>query len=316
MTSTVDSPRVSVAIPVYNEEENLAELVSRVGAVLDGLPGTGHELLLVDDGSVDATPTMLEQLAATDSRIVVVSLSRNFGHQAAVSCAIDHARGDVIVLMDGDLQDRPEAIPDFIERYRQGYDVVYAIRTDRKEGILKRASYQVFYRLMRLTSDISIPQQAGDFGLISAEVARQMRALPERNRYNRGLRSWVGFKQIGVAVERDARYAGQPKYGLRRLIALSVDGIFSFSVAPLRAATIAGLFLLIGTTAYTMFAVYAKIVLGQSPQGFTTLIVFQNFLAGMQLTFLGVIGEYIGRIYDEVKQRPHYVVQRITGDRS
>jgi glycosyltransferase involved in cell wall biosynthesis len=313
LSGHVDTPRISVAIPVYNEEANVQELVARVQAALDAQPGGPHQIVIVDDGSADTTLDQLSALAEHDARLLVVALSRNFGHQAAITAALDHVDGDVVVVMDGDLQDSPEAIPSFLERYRAGYDVVYAIRAERKEALWLRACYALFYRLMNLLADIHMPTQSGDFGLISARVAAELRRIPERNRYVRGLRTWVGFRQIGVEVERQARFAGQPKYSFSRLVALAMEGLFAFSRKPIRAVTLVGMLMLLGGFAYSAYAVYAKLVLHQSPQGFTALILFMNFLAGVQLTFLGVIGEYVGRIYEEVKQRPSYIVRELRG---
>jgi polyisoprenyl-phosphate glycosyltransferase len=313
LPARVDPPRISVAIPVHNEEANVQELVARVQVVLDAQPGGPHQIVIVDDGSADTTLVQLTELTAGEPRLLVVALSRNFGHQAAITAALDHVDGDVIVVMDGDLQDSPEAIPTFLDRYRQGYDVVYAVRTARKERLWLRACYAAFYRLMSMMADIHMPSQSGDFGLMSARVAAELRRIPERNRYVRGLRTWVGFRQIGVDVERQSRSAGQPKYGFKRLVSLAMEGLFAFSRKPIRAVTLAGMTMLFGSVLYSLYAVYAKLVLHESPQGFTALILFMNLFAGIQLTFLGVIGEYVGRIYEEVKQRPRYIVRELRG---
>jgi dolichol-phosphate mannosyltransferase len=303
--------RLSVAIPVYNEEDGLAELLRRVGAVLDTVPGGPHEMVLVDDGSRDRTLEMLEAAAARDPRLVVVALSRNFGHQAALTAAIDHVTGDATVLMDGDLQDAPEAIPLFLERFREGYDVVYARRVRRKEGPLLRLAYYVFYRFAARMADTPLPVDAGDFGLLSRRVVDQLRAAPERHRYLRGLRSWVGFRQTGVEVERDERFAGRSKYSARKLLRLAFDGIFAFSTLPLRAAAMLGAATVLLTSAFALYSLYAKIFLDRSPQGFTALILVVSFVSGVHLVFLGVIGEYVGRVYEEVKRRPPYVVGKV-----
>jgi polyisoprenyl-phosphate glycosyltransferase len=301
-------PRVSLAIPLYNEELVVPELLRRVDAVLDSIPGGPHEIVFVDDGSTDRTLAALHAAAARDPRLVVVSLSRNFGHQAALTAALDHVTGDVTVVMDGDLQDAPEAITAFLERYAQGYDVVYARRVKRKEAWYLRLSYFLFYRLALKLSDLRLPVDAGDFGLMSRRVIDQLRRTPERHRYLRGLRTWVGFQQIGVTVERAERHAGDSKYGPLSLLRLASDGIFAFSIVPLRAAAGVGLAAIAAVCVYSAYAIYARVVMHESPAGFTATIVVVTFLAGINLLFLGVIGEYVGRVYEEVKGRPVYVV--------
>jgi glycosyltransferase involved in cell wall biosynthesis len=303
--------RISIAIPLHNEEAMIPELLSRLEKTLTTIEGGPHEIVLVDDGSTDSTAAALEEAARNDSRLVVVILSRNFGHQAALTAALDHVTGDAVVLMDADLQDRPEAIPLFLEKYRQGYDVVYALRVNRKEPFWLRASYKAFYRLLGMISDMQIPMDAGDFGLVSRRVVVELRRLGERNRYLRGLRSWVGFRQIGIEVERDSRFAGTAKYNLWRLFKLGFDGIFSFSTLPIRAATLFGIIALAVSSVYSLYTLYAKLVLHIPPQGFTAIIILVTFLSGVQLTFLGVIGEYLGRVYEEAKTRPVYIVERI-----
>jgi glycosyltransferase involved in cell wall biosynthesis len=304
--------RVSVAVPLHNEEAVIPELLSRLDKILNAIEGGPHEIVMVDDGSTDRTAAMLEDAARLDPRLVVIVFSRNFGHQAALTAALDHVSGDVVILMDADLQDRPEAIPVFLEKYRNGYDVVYARRMNRKEPIWLRASYKLFYRLLGTISDMQIPMDAGDFGLVSRRVVLELRQLREHHRYLRGLRSWVGFRQIGIEVERDARFAGKAKYGIRRLFKLAFDGIFSFSILPIRAAGLFGILALAVSSAYALYTLYAKLVLHVSPQGFTAIIILVTFLSGVQLTFLGVIGEYLGRVYEEAKTRPAYIVDRLT----
>lgn len=303
--------RLSVAIPVHNEESVLPELLRRVAAVLDTVPGGPHEMIFVDDGSRDGSLAILEAAAARDPRVVVVSLSRNFGHQAALSAALDQVRGDAALVMDGDLQDRPEEIPRLVARLQEGFDVVYAQRIRRKEGTLLRAAYFLFYRLITSLSELRLPLDAGDFSIMSRRVVDQIRSAPEHNRYLRGLRTWVGFRQTGIEVERAERYAGRSKYSFGALVRLGFDGIFSFSTAPLRAAAILGAVAVGLSTLFVLYAVYARVVLHRSPQGFTALIVVMTFLSGVNLFFLGVIGEYIGRVYEEAKARPLYVVERL-----
>ncbi len=300
--------RLSVAIPLHNEEAGIPELLRRLGAVLDAVPGGPHEMVLVDDGSRDRTLELLHEAARVDPRIVVVALSRNFGHQAALSAGLDYVSGDVVVAMDGDLQDRPEAIPALLAKHREGFDVVYAQRVKRKESWPLRLSYFVFYRLLSSLADTRLPLDSGDFALMSRQVVDQMRAAPEHNRYLRGLRSWVGFRQTGLVVERDERYAGTTSYGPIKLLKLASDGLFSFSIIPLRAAAMLGLIAIVLSGAFSLYTLYARLVLDRAPAGFTAIMLFMSFLTGVQLLFLGIIGEYVGRIYQETKRRPLYVV--------
>ena len=305
--------RLSVAIPVHNEEGVLPELLKRLRSVLDDLPGGPHEMVFADDASTDRTYETLEAAARMDARIFVLSLSRNFGHQAAITAALDHVTGDAVVVMDGDLQDVPEVIPQFVEKYQQGFDVVYAKRVRRKEPWLLRFCYYVFYRLIASLSEIQLPLDSGDFGLMSRRVIDHLRRMPEHHRYLRGMRTWVGFRQSGIEVERAERHSGQSKYGLLRLMKLAFDGIFAFSIVPIRSAALLGVFVMFLATLFVVYSLYARLFLQRSPQGFTALIVSLTFLSGMVLFFLGVIGEYVGRIYEEIKARPHYVIDRKFG---
>jgi glycosyltransferase involved in cell wall biosynthesis len=300
--------RLSVAIPVHNEEAGVPELLRRLGAVLDAVPGGPHEIVIVDDGSTDRTLELLESVTRRDERLVVVALSRNFGHQVALSAALDFVSGDVVVAMDGDLQDRPEAIPALLAKHREGYDVVYAQRAKRKESWPLRLSYFLFYRLLASLADTRLPLDSGDFALMSRRVVEQMRAAPEHHRYLRGLRSWVGFRQTGLVVERDKRFAGSTRYGPLKLLKLASDGLFSFSIVPLRAMAMLGLLAILLSGGFSLYTLYVKLVLHRAPMGFTSIMLFLSFLSGVHLFFLGVIGEYVGRIYQETKRRPLYVV--------
>ncbi|MEI7462122.1 MAG: glycosyltransferase family 2 protein [Pirellula sp.] len=304
-------PKISVAVPVYNEESIVEELLRRVLTVLDSLPGGPHEIVLADDGSSDRTWSMIEQAAARDPRVVGVSLSRNFGHQAAIGAALDHVTGDYIVVMDGDLQDPPEVISELLAEAQKGFDVVYVIRIKRKESMMLRVCYAVYYRLIASLADLDLPVGAGDFAILSRRVCDLIRQSPERQRYLRGLRTWYGFRQKGLEIERDARHSGNSKYSLRRLVRLALDGVFAFSVLPIRLATALGAFVVACSALFAFYSLIVKVFLGHSPEGFTALILAITFLSGVQLLFLGVIGEYIGRIYEEVKQRPHYVVKQV-----
>jgi len=305
--------RLSVAIHIHNEESVLLELLQRLRAVLDRMAGGPHEIVFVDDGSTDRTFEMLAEAANEDTRIVVVSLSRNFGHQAAITAGLDYATGDAVVVMDGDLQDVSEIIPKFVEKFQQGCDVVYAQRVRRKEPLALRICYFVFYRMMATLSDIRLPLDSGDFGLMSRRVVDQVKKMPEHHRYLRGMRSWVGFRQAGIEVERAERHSGKSKYSLMGLVKLAFDGIFAFSIVPIRAAALFGAFVMFLSSLYVLYSIYIRIFLQKSPQGFTALIVAMTFFTGVVLFFLGVIGEYVGRIYEETKGRPEYIVGRTVG---
>jgi len=307
----IEHPSISVAIPVYNEESIVLELLRRTGKVLDEMPGGPHQIVVVDDGSSDNTCDLLEEAAAQDPRIVAVSLSRNFGHQTALAAALDFVSNEVTVLMDGDLQDPPEAIPLFVQSYEQGYDVAFARRVNRKEPWWLRACYYLFYRIIAALSSIHLPLDSGDFGLMSNRLIDEIRKMPEHHRYIRGLRTWVGFRQIGIPIERDARPAGRTKYSALRLLKLASDGIFAFSIVPLRAASLTGAIASALSILYATYSLYVKFWL-HSPQGFTALILAVTFLSGINMFFLGIIGEYVGRVYEEAKGRPHYVVRKVT----
>jgi dolichol-phosphate mannosyltransferase len=243
----------------------------------------------------------------------LVALARNFGHQAAISAGMDHARGDAVIIMDADLQDPPEVVPDFIAKWREGFEVVYAIRVKRKEGFLKRSAYAVFYRILHSISNINIPLDAGDFCLMDRKVVNVLVNMPERNRFVRGIRSWVGLRQIGLSYERDTRYAGLPKYTFNRLMYLALDGLVSFSYIPLRIITLLGFSVSLVSILLAMFYTIKKLSSGLNPPGFATLVVSIFFLAGIQLVTIGVIGEYVGRIFEEVKRRPLYVIRQLKG---
>jgi dolichol-phosphate mannosyltransferase len=305
--------RLSLAVPVYNEQAVLPELLRRTRDVLDKIPGGPHEIVFVDDGSRDRTAAMIAEAAREDSRLLLVSLSRNFGHQAALTAALDYVSGDATVVIDGDLQDPPETIPLLVEKFHEGYDVVFVQRTKRKESIWLRACFWFFYRLMASLSDIQLPLDSGDFGLMSRRVVEQVRQLREHHRYVRGLRSWVGFRQIGLPLERAERHAGESKYSVWKRIKGAADGIFAFSIVPLRAASLLGLAAIVLSSLFGVYSLYAKLILHRSVEGFTALILSIIFLSGINLLFLGIIGEYVGRIYEEIKSRPLYVVKELVG---
>jgi polyisoprenyl-phosphate glycosyltransferase len=305
--------RLSIGIAVHNEEPVVPQLLTRLLAVLDAIPGGPHEVLFVDDGSTDGSRGLLMRASRSDSRLKVIALSRNFGHQAALTAALDHATGDAVVLMDGDLQDEPEVIPEMLRRHEAGADVVYARRASREEGLVVRAAYKLYYRIVSALSEVPLPLDSGDFALLGGNVVAALRRLPERQRYLRGLRAWVGFTQVAVDVPRPARAAGTPTYTTWRLMQLALDGICSFSIVPLRAATLTGLVAIAIALLFVAYAVYVRLVGGAVPAGFTASLVVMTWLSGVQLLFLGVIGEYLARVYAEAKGRPTYVVAEIVG---
>ncbi len=307
-SATEALPMVSVVVPLRNEAGSVVELHRRLKSALES-SGVAYEIILIDDGSSDATAERIDDLVIADDQLVVLHLSRNFGHQAAVSAGIDHATGEALILMDGDLQDPPEVVPLLIGVWQQGYDVVYGIRRRRKEGLLKRVGYAAFYRLWNAISDLDIPLDSGDFCLMDRRVVDVIKQLPERMRFIRGLRSFVGFRQIGLPYERAARGAGTSKYSLRDLIGLAIDGLVSFSSYPLRLVTWLGL-----ATISVAFVLLAWVLCDAwfsrtGPRGWASTIVVVLFMASVQLFSLGIIGEYIRLIFLEVKKRPTYIVQ-------
>lgn len=302
------APELSVVVPLYNEQENLAELHERLGQVLDEL-GLSCEILLVDDGSHDATPELLAELPRHDSRIAVLTLSRNFGHQAAISAGLDHARGQAVVILDGDLQDPPELITDLVARWREGFEVVYAVRRRRVESWPRRLAYHLFYRLLRQASELDIPLDSGDFGLLDRRVVDALASLPERARFVRGLRSFVGFRQTALPYDRPARAAGTPKYTLRRLLTLAIDGLVSFSGRPLRLVTGLGLasaLLALGLIAWVLLDALHN---HTAPRGWASILAAVLFMGAVQLVSLGILGEYVRLIFIESKGRPSYIVR-------
>ena len=301
---------LSIAIPVFNEQENLPQLVARLRSAVASLEFEDYEVIFVDDGSKDATPQILASLHDTDPHIRVIRFSRNFGHQAALQAGMDECRGDALVFMDADLQDPPEVIADFVTQWRAGYEIVYAVRKKRKENLFKRTSYKIFYRSLQVVANIDVPLDAGDFCLMDRRVVEVLTALPERNRFLRGLRSWVGFAQVGVEYERQARLAGTPKYTLRKLMGLALSGYIGFSAAPLRVASALGACSALAGVGLIIWAVLEKLSSHPTPWGWASTVSIILFMGGMQLGVLGVIGEYLSRTYDEVRRRPLYIVSR------
>jgi dolichol-phosphate mannosyltransferase len=303
---------LSVVIPVLNEERNAPELHRRIVRVLES-QDVDFEIIFVDDGSTDRTPDILRNLHDGDSRVKSVHLARNFGHQAAISAGLRAASGDAVVVMDGDLQDSPEMLPAFIARWREGYEVIYAVRERRSASWLKRLGYVVFYRLLRWISHIAVPLDSGDFSLIDRRVVDVINAMPERTRFVRGMRSWAGFRQTGVTQVRDERFAGEPKYTYWKLVRLALDGFIGFSYRPLQMASLCGAAVSVVALLLAILLVILKVVHGIPLVGWTSLIVAVLFLGGIQLICVGILGEYVGRIYDEVRQRPPYVVANVLG---
>lgn len=302
----------SIIVPVYNEQETIPTLYARVRKVIDALDEP-CEVIIVEDGSTDGSFELLKGIHRDDTRFKIVSFSRNFGHQIAISAGIDHAAGDAVMIIDGDLQDPPEVLPEFIRKWKEGYDVVYAVRTKRKENMLKRAAYALFYRLLKRLSYLDIPLDSGDFCLLDKRVVQAMRRLPERLRFVRGLRTWVGFRQVGLPYERERRFAGSPKYTFTKLLGLAYDGIFSISTTPLRLAVYSGFGLAALAFLGGLLVVYDKLVYGIAIVGWASTIVIITFLGGVTLSTMGMIGEYVSRIYEEVKSRPLYVVKEKLG---
>ena len=303
---------ISVVAPIFNEQENLPELRRRLTAALEqtGLP---WEIVLVNDGSRDRSGEIIRQFHAEDPRIKLVDLSRNFGHQPAVTAGVHHARGDCVVLIDGDLQDPPEVIPELVKKWQEGFQVVLGERNSRAEHGLRGIGFRLFYPVLRKLSDLPSAPDAGIFGLMDRRVVDEFNKLPERNRFIPGLRSWIGFKQTAVAYDRNDRAAGKPKQSLRALIHYAMDAIFSFSYRPLRWVTYLGVFVSTITFGLAVFYVITFFTRHKQITGFTTTIVAVLFLGGVQMIAIGILGEYIGRIYEELKQRPLYIVREKVG---
>jgi dolichol-phosphate mannosyltransferase len=306
----LNHPILSLVIPVCNEQENLDELYARLVRVLNQTE-PDYELIFVDDGSRDRSLEILTRMAQSDARVSVITFARNFGHQAAISAGLDQARGNAVIVMDADLQDPPEVLGQFIAKWREGNDVVYAIREQRKEGWFKRTSYAAFYRLLQRVASIEIPLDAGDFCIMDRRVVDLLVSMPERNRFVRGIRSWVGLNQVGLRYERGARHGGETKYSYGKLVTLALDGLVSFSFVPLRIISMIGICVSILSILLAIIYTIQKVFWGLSPPGFPTTIVAIFFLAGIQLITIGVIGEYVGRIFEEVKRRPLYVVRQV-----
>lgn len=309
-----NAPKYSLIIPIYNEEDNIAELYRRVSAVMDRLDGSA-ELLLINDGSRDKSLVLMRDLHQQDKRVCYLSLARNFGHQIAVTAGLNFSRGQVVIILDADLQDPPELIPDMIEMWRQGYHVVYAQRTKRRqESWFKRFTAYGFYRLLKSLADVDIPTDTGDFCLMDRQVVDLLNQMPERNRYIRGLRAWVGFRQTAVKFERDPRFAGEVKYTFRKSMSLAINSLVSFSRIPLRFASYLGLISAGFSILMACLVLFWRLHEPDSPlTGFATIAIAVFFIGSVQLICIGILGEYIGRIYEEVKGRPLYTLSEVGG---
>lgn len=307
-------PAFSFIIPVFNEEETLLETSRRVEAIMERLDG-GSEIVFVDDGSRDRSLEIVRDLHRRDPRVRFVSLARNFGHQIAVTAGLSFAQGDAVIVMDADLQDPPELIPQMVEKWREGFQVVYAQRTARqRESWLKRALAYVFYRILRVLTDVDIPPDSGDFCLMDRRVVNILNTFPERERYLRGLRAWVGFRQTAVPFKRDPRFAGEVKYTFRKSLGLALNGIISFSRVPLRIASYVGLLAVGFALLMILLVLYWRVFSPAAPLiGYTLVTASIFFLGAVQLLCLGILGEYLGRVYEEVKGRPIYTVKEIAG---
>lgn len=307
-------PLISVILPCLDEEAVLAETLARLDRMAAGLPDCGFEFIFVDDGSRDRTAEILRDAAARDDRVRVLRFARNFGQQIAVSAGIEIASGDAVVLMDADLQDPPEIVARMIERWREGFDVVYGTRSSRKaDSTLKRATARLFYMIINRLSEVPIPSDTGDFRLMSRAVVNVLRQMPERHRFIRGMVSWVGFRQTSLGYDRPERFAGSTKYPLRKMIRFAADGILSFSIRPLQLSIALGLLAAGLALVGIGYALFMRIFTSTWVEGWTALMIAVLFLGGVQLLCLGILGEYVGRIYSEVKRRPLYVIAERMG---
>jgi len=303
--------KLDIVIPIYNEEENLGELQRRLRDVCNRIEGCDWQVLYVNDGSADRSLSIMLEQHQADPRFKILDLSRNFGHQAAITAGLMQASGDVVVFMDGDLQDPPEVIPDLLETWRRGSQIVRAQRRSRKESGLRRLGFDAFHGIFKWVSDFPIPAQTGIFGLVGKQALDELKKLTEKNRFFPGLRSWVGFEQGIVYYDRQERAGGEPKQSFKRLIKYALDAIFSFSYKPLKMMTTMGIFIsTIGFALACFFILRRLLGIEIAQTGFTTLVTLVLFLGGVQLIAIGLLGEYLARIYDEVKQRPLFIVRR------
>jgi len=313
MTDTPAGPEYSLVVPIFNEEETLSELFRRLTLLLDALDGSA-EVVLVDDGSSDRSYELMVAARETDPRFKVLRLSRNFGHQIAITAGMDVAAGNAVIVMDADLQDPPEVVLEMAARWREGFDVIYGVREERAgDTRFKKATASAFYRFLRRVSNIDVPLDVGDFRLVDKRALEAFKSMRETNRYVRGMFSWIGFRQVGVTFHRDERFAGDTKYPLTKMLKFATDGVVSFSAAPLRLALKVGFAVSALSFALGVLAVILKLFGFYSIPGLASIAVFVAFLGGIQLLVLGLMGEYIARIHDEVKGRPLYLVRDTHG---
>ena len=305
-------PLVSLIVPAYNEEAVIEETYKRLKNVMEQ-GGYDFEILIVDDGSTDRTPEKVKKICLNDKRVKLIRFSRNFGHQVAISAGIDRAVGKVAVIIDADLQDPPEVIPGMIEKWSTGYEVVYGVRKKRKgESLFKRVTAALFYRLLRQMTPIEIPLDAGDFRLLDRKVLEELKKMPERRRFVRGMVSWVGFRQTSVEYVREKRFAGTTKYPLRKMINFAIDGILSFSTVPLRISSALGFLSAAVSFLMMMYGLIVRIFYpSRVMTGWASLFVAVLFIGGIQLICIGILGEYLGRVYEETKKRPLYIVAEL-----
>jgi glycosyltransferase involved in cell wall biosynthesis len=303
---------ISIVVPIYNERETIPELHRRITQAMAQV-SESYEILYVNDGSSDNSIGELKRCTQQESCVKVIDLARNFGHQIAISAGIDSAKGDSVILMDGDLQDPPELLPKLITLWHDGFEVIYTVKRSRKENALKRFAFHSFYKLMVMFSSIPIPMEAGNFSLMDRKVVGVLQSMPERNRYIAGMRAWAGFRQTSIEYDREARFAGKPQMTIRGLMHLALDGIFSFSNAPLRLATYVGVCIAFLAFMGVLYVLYAKLFTDKATPGWASPVFSILFMGGLILLTLGIIGEYLGRIYYEVKPRPLYVIKEKIG---
>ena len=306
------SPEVSIVIPLFNEAAVFRELTKRVNATIESIPSLSIEVILVDDGSTDGTTELIESAVREQIGYVGIILSRNFGHQIALSAGLAEVQATkYIMVIDGDLQDPPEMLKEFIEKSQEGYDVVFGVRKKRKASPLKKLAYWSYYRMIRGVSSIDVPLDSGDFCLMSREVVNHINQMPEKDRYIRGMRTWIGYKQVGLEYERPERFAGETKYSWSLLFRLAFSGLFNFSRKPIQFITRLGAIFFALSTTYLLYTVYSKYVLENTPSGFTAVIGLIIALSSLQFVALGVIGEYVYRSFELVQRRPNYITKKI-----
>jgi polyisoprenyl-phosphate glycosyltransferase len=305
----MDNPQINLIVPLYNEQDVFESLIQRLSSLIK-TTALSIEVILVDDGSKDNTPLLIKQLALTDNHFTAIFLSKNFGHQLALTAGLQYVNAtDAVLVIDGDLQDPPELLEDFYSYYKKGYDVVYAVREKRKEGLFKKLAYKYFYKLLKKVSYIDIPLDSGDFSLLSRRAVDILNKMPEESRFIRGMRSWIGFNQIGVKYERQERKAGDSKYSISKLFALAINGIFNFSEFPIKFLFKIGIFSVFASLCYLGYTLFARFYYHSVPSGFTALLVFIILIGGLQLIAIGLVGEYVLRIFFQVKNRPLFIVK-------